>query len=172
MKATITTAIGTFEFEGEDDAVQRQITAILASPVHTDISKTVSKAEQPKRKSTSVKRTTAQPKVLSRLLTTKEEIDGVKAFFAQKSPDSHVEKYAVLTLWLKNYKSLEDVSIDEMWTLYKVIGVKQPKNLLQTFRDGKSKKSYFDLTPDGRYFITPFGETFVDFDLPNKKKEK
>jgi len=72
----------------------------------------------------------------------------------------------VLTLWLRNNKDMPDASVDEMWSLYKVLSQRQPKNLIQTFRDGKSKKSYFESNDNGRYFITSYGETFVDHDLP------
>ena len=172
MKATITTSLGTFEFEGEDEAVREQIAAILDSPVCTNASKAAAKNTHARAKVAAPHRTVTQPKMLPNLLTTKDEIDSVKAFFAEKAPDSHIEKFAVLTLWLRNSKNIADASVDEMWTLYKMLGIRQPKNLIQTFRDGKSKKSYFESTTDGRYSITPFGETFVDFDLPALKREK
>lgn len=168
MKAKITTNAGTFEFEGDDSAVEKQIAAVLSISATMSASQSAStavKASTGKRPA-ATKRSVAQPKMLATLITGKEESDSLKEFLERKKPETHIEKFAVLTLWLKNNKDMPDASIDEMWTLYKIMGLRQPKNLMQTFRDGKSKKGYFESTDNGRYFITPYGETFVDHDLP------
>ena len=168
MKAKITTNAGTFEFEGDDQAVEKQIAAVLSISATMPTLQSTAESTTPaaKKRSAGARRATTQPKMLATLLTSKDEIDSLREYFDLKKPSSQVEVFAVLTLWLKNNKDLPDASIDEMWTLYKVLNIKQPKNLMQTFRDGKSKKSYFESADNGRYFITSFGETFVDHDLP------
>ena len=168
MKAKITTNAGTFEFEGDDTAVEKQIAAVLSISATMPMAQPVSEQTvvQSKKRTTVAHRSVTQPKMLATLLTSKEEIDSLRDYFNQKKPVTQVEIFAVLTLWLKNNKDMPAASIDEMWTLYKVLGLRQPKNLIQTFRDGKSKKSYFESAENGRYFITSFGETFVDHDLP------
>ncbi|GEM_PF-6502094 len=174
MKAKITTNAGTFEFEGDDAAVEKHIAAVLsisatmpnvqATPTpateHAEPGKTKMRTSAPKRSSVT------QPKMLANLLSSKEEVDSLRSYFEEKKPASHIETFAVLTLWLRNNKDMPDASVDEMWSLYKVLSQRQPKNLIQTFRDGKSKKSYFESNDNGRYFITSYGETFVDHDLP------
>jgi len=174
MKAKITTNAGTFEFEGDDAAVEKQIATVLsiastmpsvqATPApatgYADPTKTKKRTSLPKRSSVT------QPKMLANLLSSKEEVDSLRGYFEGKKPATHIETFAVLTLWLRNNKGMPDASVDEMWSLYKVLGQRQPKNLIQTFRDGKSKKSYFESNDNGRYFITSYGETFVDHDLP------
>ena len=172
MKAKLTTNAGTFEFEGDDTAVEKQIAAVLSAsaaiPSVQAIPALASTSELTKtKKRTSVpKRSVTQPKMLANLLASKEEVDSLRNLFDKKKPVSHIETFAVLTLWLRDSKNMPDASVDEMWSLYKVLGLRQPKNLIQTFRDGKSKKSYFDSNENGRYYITSYGETFVDHDLP------
>ncbi|HET8884183.1 MAG TPA: hypothetical protein VFM68_01800 [Candidatus Saccharimonadales bacterium] len=170
MKAKITTAAGTFEFEGTEEWVEKQITAVLAMPTPA----TVAPPTEAKTKQASTKkpfaggRSVTQPRMLATLLTSKEEVDSLRDYYTEKQPITHIETFAVLTLWLRNNKDMKDASVDEMWTLYKVLTIRPPKSLIQTFRDGKSKKSYFESAEEnnGRYFITSFGETFVDHDLP------
>ena len=174
MKAKITTNAGTFEFEGDDAAVEKQITAVLSiSATMPSVQATPAPDTTPAGSAKTSKRTTVpkrpsvtQPKMLANLLSSKEEVDSLRRYFEEKKPATHIETFAVLTLWLRNNKDMPDASVDEMWSLYKVLGQRQPKNLIQTFRDGKSKKSYFESNENGRYFITSYGETFVDHDLP------
>lgn len=171
MKAKITTTAGTFEFEGTEEFVEKQIAAVLALPVAAIATPVVSQTKtrrEAAKKSSGTKKSITQPHMLATLLTSKEEVDSLRDYYTQKQPVTHIEIFAVLTLWLRNHKDMKDASVDEMWTLYKVLAIRPPKSLIQTFRDGKSKKSYFESSPDnsGRYFITSFGETFVDHDLP------
>ena len=173
MKAKITTNAGTFEFEGDDAAVEKQIATVLSISATMPSVQAVPAPAAPaeatkakKRTSTPKRSSVTQPKMLANLLSSKEEVDSLRRYFEEKRPSSHIETFAVLTLWLRNNKDMSDASIDEMWSLYKVLGLRQPKNLIQTFRDGKSKKSYFESSDNGRYFITSYGETFVDHDLP------
>ncbi len=175
MKAKITTNAGTFEFEGDDDAVEKQISAVLSISSTMPSAAPISPVEpsssvSQKKRSSSGKRSASQPKMLATLLTSKEEVDSLRAYYDAKKPTTQIEIFAVLTLWLKTNKDMASASVDEMWTLYKVLGLRQPKNLIQTFRDGKSKKSYFESSDGGRYFITSYGETFVDHDLPAPAK--
>jgi hypothetical protein len=171
VKAKITTTAGTFEFEGTEEFVEKQIAAVLALPVAAVatpvVSQTKTKQEATKKPSWG-KKSAAQPRMLATLLTSTEEVGSLRDFYKKKQPVTHIEIFAVLTLWLRDHKAMKDASVDEMWTLYKVLTIRQPKSMIQTFRDGKSKKSYFESSPDnnGRYFITSFGETFVDHDLP------
>lgn len=177
MKATITTSAGTFEFDGSEEFVEKQIAVVLALPSQQiqKIPDTKAKTDTSGAKKTiATKKSTSQPKMLATLLTSKDEIDSLREYYNLKKPLTQVETFAVLTLWLRNNKDMTDASIDEMWTLYKVLSIRPPKSLIQTFRDGKSKKSFFEASAEntGRYFITSFGETFVDHDLPASTNEK
>ncbi|MCJ7805736.1 hypothetical protein MUP46_03795 [Patescibacteria group bacterium] len=179
-KTRITTSLGTFEFEGTEEFVEKQIDRIvemakslpqtpIASPSPVQEPQTV--LEKSHKKGQSKKALIEQPQMLPNLITDKAMIDDLRSFYKSKSPENNIEIFATLTFWLKDKSQLPDVSISEMWTLYKILGVKPPKVLIQVFRDGKSKKAYFEAAKaTGRYYLTPFGETFVEHDLPKVQK--
>lgn len=177
MKAKITTAAGSFEFEGTEEWVEKQIANVMniSATMKPQVEeKTKKKATSTKKASSSAKKSVSdQPKMLPTLIEGKEEVDSLREFYERKQPATQIESFAVLMLWLKSNKDMDDVSVDEMWTLYKFLNIRAPKALIQTFRDGKSKKGYFESSDSaGRYFITSFGETFVEHDLPANKGKK
>jgi hypothetical protein len=181
FKAKITTTLGTFEFEGSEEFVEKQIGKVIQleeTASHSRSSGGSDGKQKPAGKSAGnanpTKRSAGeQPKMLPNLISGKEKLDSLRQFYDAKHPTNHMEIFAVLTYWLKSDLKMADVSIDEMWTLYKVLQIRPPKVLIQTFRDGKSKKAFFDvLTSNGRYFLTSYGETFVEHDLPKQIEEK
>lgn len=181
-KAKITTSRGTFEFEGSQEFVERQIEKIvdieqtspppLLDKVEND-DKTNGKAKRQNYSNGNArKQSVEQPKMLPNLVENKDQIDSLKELYSTKNPENHIENYAVFTYWLKDKLQMPEVSIDEMWTLYKILQIKPPKVIIQTFRDGKSKKAYFESAKSaGKYYLTPIGETFVEHDLPHQKKK-
>lgn len=175
FKAKITTTLGTFEFEGTQEFVEKQIGRLIQleenashhRPAGTPTGKQQTVAKPAGSTSVAKRPAGEQPKMLPNLITGKEKLDSLRQFYEAKKPTNHMETFAVLTYWLKTDLQLFDVSIDEMWTLYKVLQTRPPKVLIQTFRDGKSKKAYFDVSAtNGRYLLTSYGETFVEHDLP------
>lgn len=178
-KTKITTNLGTFEFEGSQEFVENQIEKIVNIAKsnnqripQTPVSPLNSKDTATKKTSTR-KISTEQPQMLPNLITDKAKIDDLRSFYELKKSENHIENFAVLALWLKTNNQILEVSISEMWTLYKILGIKPPKVIIQVFRDGKSKKAYFEVSETaGRYYLTPFGETFVEHDLPRKLPSK
>lgn len=182
-KTKITTSLGTFEFEGSQEFIEKQIEKFVEiakqSPATPSVpvdqgSSSHSTQEESSSKKTSVRKiATEQPQMIPNLITDKAKIDDLRSFYAAKHPENHIDNFAIFALWLKNNADLPEVSISEMWTLYKILGIKAPKVLIQVFRDGKSKKAYFEAaTMAGKYYLTPFGETFVEHDLPRKAAAK
>lgn len=183
-KAKITTARGSFEFEGSQEFVEKQVEKIIdieksqpapapeqVAPAERQVSKLKSRASNGN-SGGSKKTVSTQPKMLPSLIP-KEQIAKLREFHDEKKPDSHMEIFAVLSYWLKENLTVADVSIDEMWTLYKVLGIRPPQNLIQVLRDAKSKKAYFNAAQgSGRYYLTSIGETFVEHDLPHAPKKK
>ncbi|MBL8159477.1 hypothetical protein JNJ66_03395 [Candidatus Saccharibacteria bacterium] len=185
-KARIVTPRGTFEFEGSQEFVEKQIDKVVDieknapapstrehdTPLAEEISKPKAKTKTVTANGSPKKSSSEQPKMLPNLIP-KDQIAGLREFYASKSPDSHPETFAVLSYWLKDILSVAEVSIDEMWTLYKVLQIRAPKVMIQVFRDAKSKKAYFDISKSGgKYYLTSFGETFVEYDLPRTPKQK
>lgn len=175
MKATITTTVGKFEFEGTEDWVEKQLERVLKLSAEAHAQATMTeKADKSKKvvshKPVSSKAAPTSAKMITDLLDGKVEIDSIREFVSTKNPSSHMEMFATLSYWLKEKKSIESVGIDHMWTLHKFLGKKAPKALAQVFRDGKSKKGYFGITDEpGMYSLTSFGEMFVEHDLPSRE---
>jgi len=182
-KAKITTARGTFEFEGSQEFVEKQVDKVVdiekSAPIPVAELETTDEHKTDKTKSKSSntnggvrKAASEQPKMLPNLVP-KDQIAKLREFYEGRKPDSHQEIFAVMSYWLKDTLSITDVSIDEMWTLYKVLQIRAPKVLIQVFRDAKSKKAWFDSAKvSGRYYLTSFGETFVEHDLPRMPKKQ
>lgn len=181
-KASLKTEVGTIEIEGAEDFVKTGIADLVkqlrADVVITEPLGQAETAETKKEKETSKKRkrssssrNSLQPKLISDLVS-KDKIDGFRKFFEEKSPNNHQEAFVVVAHWLKYNLDLENLSIDEMWTAHKILKRKGPKNWIQVFRDTKSKKGWLDSVPDqeGKYTITPMGESLVEHDLPLKAK--
>lgn len=179
-KAKITTQRGTFEFEGSQEFIEKQIERIIgledAIPFvpPAQPSNSISGIKTPKQRSAGSaqkKAVSEQPKILTSLVVERDHIVGLKKIHADKQPANHVETFAVLTYWLKTTLGLQDASIDEIWTLYKLLQIKPPRHVMQTFRDGKSKRSFFEASGEsGRYYLTSVGESFVEYDLPKDGK--
>ena len=172
MKVKMTTEIGTFEFEGDNEAVQMQVSNLITSI--SAVGKEYNHfADNPRHRTARAnkKQIALQPKNLSSLLSV-EDINHLKGYMAEKKPISHLERCLVFTLWLREQKNIPSVSQDEMWTLYLATHTKPPMNLVQIFRDGKSKRGFFDSAQDepGRYLLTSVGETYIKFDLPKKEE--
>lgn len=177
-KAKITTARGTFEFEGSQEYVEKQVDKVVdiekgaPIPVPTPEPEAASKRKTQKSNKPSTKNggggktASVQPKMLPNLVP-KDQIVKLREYYEGRKPVSHLEKFAVMSYWLKDELSITEVSIDEMWTLYKLLQERQPKVLMQVFRDAK-KKAWFDSAKvRGKYYLTSYGETFVEHDLPH-----
>ncbi len=181
-RAKIPSNLGDFEFEGSQDFVEKQIDKILSiqqvSPAlparPTETKKPETKATPPKRTGNngqSKKSSSPQPSVLNDLIP-KEKIADLRSFHDLKKPVNHIDHYSVLAYWIKEKLNVVDLSLNEMWTMYKILGLRPPKIPIQTFRDAKSKKSFFDSSAEGKYFLTSIGETYVEHDLPRNPKGK
>lgn len=179
-KTKIDTNIGTFEFEGSQEFVEKQIEKILEIaknspkivPQTQDITPNM-EINQNQKRTTNRKSLIEQPQMLPNLISESSKINDLKSFFVSKSPINQMEKFAVLAYWLKNNDGPTEVSINEMWTMYKILTMKPPQVLIQVFRDAKSKKAYFEAsTKKGYYYLAPLGETIVEHELPHKAVSK
>lgn len=178
-KAKLTTSLGTFEFEGSRDFVAEQVAKITdkfqgipPQPVQPEATQGTkqnqTESTESVQRSKYKKLMVEQPKLLADLITDSAKIKGLKEFVNAKKPAGHLERFLVLAFWIKTNLSMEELSIDEMWTAYKILAEKPPRVLIQVFRDAKSKKGWFTIgSSAGRYQLTSIGETYVEHDLPN-----
>lgn len=182
-KAKLTTSLGTFEFEGAKDFVAEQVAKITdkfqeipPQPVQPEATQGTKQNQIESAESVqstkSKKLIVEQPKLLGDLITDSAKIKELKEFVSAKKPASHLERFLVLTYWMKTNLSMKELSIDEMWTAYKMLTEKPPRVLIQVFRDAKSKKGWFTTgSGAGRYQLTSIGETYVEHDLPKSNSK-
>src|SRR6185437_8731878 len=104
------------------------------------------------------------PKFLSDLDLTKASVQ-LSSFVDEKNPDGDMERYAVIAHWFKDNLGTVEITIDHIFTAYKVLGwqAQLPQDPGQTFRNLKSNKNWFDSgSSRGKYKINWNGETAVN----------
>lgn len=95
----------------------------------------------------------------------------LKAFFDSKAPKSNLEKNVVFVYFLQKQAKEKKITKDHIYTCYKTVNEKTPTAFEQSLIDTKMRKSWIDTTSLDDIKLTHIGETFVDSDLPSKKKE-
>lgn len=90
-------------------------------------------------------------------------------FVEQKEPKSDMQKYLCAAFWLKTYKTVNEVSIDHMYTAYKVMGWALPTNPVQPMRElaATRDKRFSKGAEKGHYAINHVGEGFVTTKMGN-----
>lgn len=90
-------------------------------------------------------------------------------FVEQKDPKNDMQKYLCAAFWLKTYKSINEVSIDHMYTAYKVMGWALPTNPVQPMRElaATRDKRFSKGAEKGHYAINHVGEGFVTTKMSN-----
>ena len=64
----------------------------------------------------------------------------LKAFAAEKKPDSDLKKYLVIAYWFKHSKSITDLTADHFFTAYRHLGWTVPRDPGMPIRDLRHKK--------------------------------
>lgn len=87
----------------------------------------------------------------------------------QKDPKNDKLKYLCAAFWLKAYKSINEVSIDHMYTAYKVMGWALPATPVQPMRElaATRDKRFSKGVEKGHYMINHIGEGFVTTKMGN-----
>lgn len=175
VKAFYNSGLGPITFEGTRESVAETL-AILIKTLDgqpTRVVKGNSKISAQKYNDTS-KRTIKKimsPKFLSDFIP-KEKFQSLTDFLNEKKASKHMEICACAAYWLKTELNVEKVSVDEIYTVYKIVKVRPPKFIEQVFRDAKRDKNLFDQAGVGGYYLlTNLGEAFVEFDLPKNTNE-
>jgi hypothetical protein len=79
------------------------------------------------------------------------------AFCQAKSPSKEIDKALVLAGWLKQYRQVEAVSPEHIYTCYRIVGWSVPNDITGPFRNGK-RQGKFKSVGNGMYAITLIGE--------------
>ena len=85
----------------------------------------------------------------------------------QKAPDSMFEKFAVIGGWFKLHRSVEEITVDHIFTCFPLVSWPRPDDIPHTFRNIKSQKQWFDKGSKPKSWkLTITGLNYVDNKLP------
>jgi hypothetical protein len=103
------------------------------------------------------------PKFLSDIDLTTASVK-LEGFVQEKNPADMISKYTVIAFWFKEYFQLEEITIDHIFTAFKHLGwqSQMPDDPVQTFRNAKSLKNWFDKGTKGAYKINWSGQNAVN----------
>jgi hypothetical protein len=171
LEQTIRSLVATLTKDtGAQKVVPKAIPATLTSgePVEEPaVEEPEGEAEtEPTTNGNSERRSTPRPIQKPNLLNDLDVISGpvsLKAFYEEKKPVTHWDRYLVIAYWLKTQRSITQINIHHVFTCLRSVG---ETNILSDvsapFREMKSKKSYFSSgSPRGHWVITHIGENVV-----------
>lgn len=96
---------------------------------------------------------------------------GERDFLSQKEPKGHAEIVAALAFYLTEQGS-EEFTEQDIRRAYIRAGIKPPKVVAQAIRDAKNKRDFLKQgSSRGTYKLTPYGDSFVRFDLARTRDE-
>lgn len=89
----------------------------------------------------------------------------LKEFIDEKKPSSNVQKTATFVYYLQNILNINEITIDHIFTCYKLMGFRIPNNLQQNLTDTCSSKYGYISRKDGKYTMTVMGNNYIEFDI-------
>jgi hypothetical protein len=87
-------------------------------------------------------------------------------FYTEKKPATQGEIITLAVYYLKRILDLEKVTPDHVFTCFKDVKRRTPKDMPQSIRDIAKRKGWVDTSERGNIKITNHGENFVEHDLP------
>jgi hypothetical protein len=90
-------------------------------------------------------------------------------FYASKQPSTQEHTITAAIYYLKCILDVDKLTPQHVFTCFKDVSVRTPKNLPQTIRDIAKRKGWLDTSDRGNIKITNHGENFVEHDLPLSK---
>jgi hypothetical protein len=94
------------------------------------------------------------------------DINGLKSFYNQKKPTSGLENNVVFIYFLSKNANINEVTVDHIYTCYKVLGLRVPTAIQQSLLDASHKKNWINTSSMSDLKVTTHGENFVEHDLP------
>ncbi|MBE9169932.1 hypothetical protein IQ238_21220 [Pleurocapsales cyanobacterium LEGE 06147] len=93
-------------------------------------------------------------------------------FYAQKKPTTQEQAITVAVYYLKRVLELDKVTPEHVFTCFKNVERKTPKNMPQTIRDTAKRRGWVDTSERCNIKITNHGENLVEHDLPASNGKK
>ena len=97
-----------------------------------------------------------------------ENKESLRDFHSSKKPDSQKEHIAVFVYYLTKILEIESVTPNHIYTCFKDVGVRTPKDIPQAIRNTASKNGWVDSSDGENIKMANHGENLVEHDLPKK----
>lgn len=95
-----------------------------------------------------------------------------KDFIEEKQPKSDQEKCTVSVYHMQHNLELTNISVNHIFTSYKISKWRVPSGLDNTLKVTASQKGWLDTSDGNNIKTTTLGENLVEHDLPKVKKGK
>ncbi len=79
-------------------------------------------------------------------------------YVEEQAPKDHSKRYLAISQWLKEYRSITDVTADHVYTCYRFLGLSVPDDVLGVFRGMKKEGWVVSGAERGTFRITHVGE--------------
>jgi hypothetical protein len=112
-------------------------------------------ASIPTRKSSPKKRKLRTPEVLDLDLTSGEV--PFTAYYQERNPTDHIKRYLVIAAWFKQYRQTDEISVDHIYTCYRILNLNVVDDVGSIFRGGKSRGWFHSGEQSGWYAINHVG---------------
>lgn len=108
------------------------------------------------RRSSAKKRKLRTPEVLNDLDLTSKPMPFVQ-YFNKKNPDEHSKRYLVIAAWMKEYRQIGAISIDHIYTCYRMLNLNVVADVGSVFRRCKKRGWFNAADQPGWYAINHVG---------------
>jgi hypothetical protein len=92
----------------------------------------------------------------------------LKAFYEEKKPADQMEQLAVFVYYLIKVLKVSGLGANHLYTCFKEVGQRVPKNILQSVQNTKARRGWLDASDPTDIHINTIGENVVEHDLPKK----
>ncbi len=120
---------------------------------------------QPQREKTSPRKTPTMSLVKD-LDLRPEDKESLREFHSSKAPVGQKENIVIFVYYLTKILEIEGVTPNHIFTCFKDVRVRTPKDLPQAIRNTASKNGWVDSSDGENIKIANHGENFIEHDLP------
>lgn len=136
----------------EDLSAEAELHESIEEDENTPITSSMPKNKRARRRTT--------PEIIPDLDLTSGS-SSLKSFCEKKNPDNDTLKYLVIAIWLRDNRDLKEVSINHVYTCYRLMGWSNPEDFGRVFQNAKPKGYFTKGSSKGSWAITHIGENRV-----------
>lgn len=137
----------------------------MESSKHSSQTPNVTKKTSGSKKS----RTKSIPRLIKELNLVPKGKQSGKEFAEEKNPGNVRAKCVVCAYYLREVISVQEISVDHVYTFFKAAGWPIPSDLVNTLQQAGSA-GWLDTSDQKNILITPMGENLIEHELPKPSK--